>query len=90
MTKKQLTDVEVNNIISLQNQYAQLIAELGQIELNILVLEKQIEKIKTEEKETLWNKLLNVQEQEKALATELSAKYGTGKIDLPNKEIIID
>ena len=43
---QKLTIEEINQLKSLQSDYAKLIAELGQVEISILVLEKQIEQIK--------------------------------------------
>lgn len=87
---KQLTQEEIDNIVVLQDEYAKIIAELGKVELSLLFLEKEIERIKKEKKDPIHEKLLAIKSREKYIANELNAKYGEGIIDLETKEIRID
>ena len=87
---KKLTEEEINQLKSLQSDYAKLIAELGQIEVSILVMEKQIEQIKTTQKDPLYIRLGEIQQQESNVAKQLTEKYGDGQINLETGEILID
>jgi hypothetical protein len=88
MTQK-LTIDEINQLKSLQSDYAKLIAELGQVEISILVLEKQIEQIKQTQKDPLYLRLGEIQQHESHIAKQLTEKYGDGQINLETGEIIV-
>lgn len=89
MNKKTLTNQEIDMINTLQDNYAKIIAELGQTEISILLLEKQIESIKKDKKDIIYKNLLSLQEQEKFIIKELNEKYGEGIINLTTKEITL-
>ena len=84
---KKLSEEEVNQLKTLQSDYAQLIAQLGQTEISILVLEKQIDEIKKTQKDPLYVRLGEIQEQETYIAKQLSEKYGDGQINMSTGEI---
>lgn len=84
---QKLTVEEINQLKSLQSDYAKLIAELGQVEISILVLEKQIEQIKQTQKDPLYTRLGEIQQQESFIAKQLTEKYGDGQINLETGEI---
>ena len=85
---QKLTNEEINQLKLLQSDYAKLIAELGQIEISILVLEKQIEQIKQTQKDPLYTRLGEIQQQESFIAKQLTEKYGDGQINLETGEIV--
>ncbi len=89
MTHK-LTTEELTQLQQLQSDYATLIAELGQVEVSILVLEKQIEQLKTTQKDPLYDRLGNIQQQESILAQQLTEKYGDGQINISTGDIVVD
>jgi chaperonin cofactor prefoldin len=84
---QKLTTEEINQLKSLQSDYAKLIAELGQVEVSILVMEKQIEQIKIAQKDPLYIRLGEIQQQESNVASQLTEKYGDGQINLETGEI---
>jgi len=85
---QKLTTEEITQLKTLQSDYAKLIAELGQVEVSILVMEKQIEQIKTAQKDPLYVRLGEIQQQESNVAKQLTEKYGDGQINLETGEII--
>ncbi|MDB4343424.1 hypothetical protein OAA15_00225 [bacterium] len=89
MTHK-LTTEELTQLQQLQSDYATLIAELGQVEISILVLEKQIEQLKTTQKDPLYDRLGDIQKQESILAQQLTEKYGDGQININTGDIVVD
>ena len=84
---QKLTTEEITQLKSLQSDYAKLIAELGQVEVSILVMEKQIEQIKIAQKDPLYIRLGEIQQQESNIAAQLTEKYGDGQINLETGEI---
>lgn len=89
MTHK-LTTEELTQLQQLQSDYATLIAELGQVEVSILVLEKQIEQLKATQKDPLYDRLGDIQKQESILAQQLTEKYGDGQINISTGDIVVD
>jgi hypothetical protein len=69
-----LTEQELQQIKELQQQQETLIANFGQIEYQIQVLELQ--------KEKFIEQLEQIRIKETEVAKELSQKYGNGSIDL--------
>jgi hypothetical protein len=69
-----LTEQELQQIKELQQQQETLIANFGQIEYQIQVLELQ--------KEKFVEQLEQIRIKETEVAKELSQKYGNGSIDL--------
>jgi hypothetical protein len=86
---KKLSQEEIAQLRLLQSDYAELIANLGQVEISILVLEKQIEQLKKTQKDPLYVKLGEIQQQESYLAKTLTEKYGEGQINIETGEINI-
>ena len=89
MTHK-LTTEELTQLQQLQSDYAELIAELGQVEVSILVLEKQIEQLKITQKDPLYDRLGIIQKQESTIASQLTEKYGDGQINITTGDIVVD
>ena len=85
---QKLTNEEITQLKTLQSDYAKLIAQLGQVEISVLVLEKQIEQIKQTQKDPLYTRLGEIQQQEADVAKQLTEKYGDGQINLETGEIL--
>jgi TolA-binding protein len=82
---KKFTQEELDQIEQLQNQNNRLIFDLGQTEMQIHFLNKELEKLQ-DTKDTLQVEFSNCQVQEKDLAGKLNKKYGTGTVDVNTGE----
>jgi hypothetical protein len=80
MEKTVLTDLERENLSSLQNVQNNLVIQLGQIEYQTNLLSKQ--------KEQLLTQIDNFELDQAQLASELEEKYGKGTVNLENGEFI--
>ena len=80
MEKIVLTQEEINDLKSIQEQNSQLIVSFGQIEIAIQNLEAQ--------KLELKNQLQVLKNKENDLAQSLQAKYGNGNINIETGEFI--
>ena len=78
--KKVLLDEEINKITGLRKQYTDLTEIVGNVEMQIMTLKIQKDKIKED--------LKNLQNQEAVLAKELEEKYGKGSISLESREFL--
>lgn len=78
MEKIVLTQEEINDLKSIQEQNSQLIVSFGQIEIAIQNLEAQ--------KLELKNQLQVLKNKENDLAQSLQAKYGNGNINIETGE----
>ena len=72
--EKKLTEAEIGLLKNLQNDYEQTVAQLGQIESQIVAINQQ--------KDSLVEKLKGVYKEENDLAAKLKDTYGDGNIDL--------
>ena len=80
MEKTVLTDLERENLSSLQNIQNNLVIQLGQIEYQTNLLSKQ--------KEQLLTQIDNFELDQTKLASELEEKYGKGTVNIENGEFI--
>jgi len=78
--KKVLLEEEINKITGLRKQYTDLTEIVGNVEMQIMSLKLQKDKMKED--------LKNLQNQEAVLAKELEEKYGKGSISLESKEFL--
>lgn len=74
-----LTPEELQSLISLRDEFTLLVAEIGQLEISIMSLQKQ--------KQPLQQKWEEIEAKEKKMALSLTQKYGEGKIDLETGQI---
>tara|TARA_R110002012_G_scaffold217939_3_gene389188 strand:+ start:4005 stop:4280 length:276 start_codon:yes stop_codon:yes gene_type:complete len=84
---KKFTQEELDQIEQLQNQNNRLIFDLGQTEMQILLLTKELEKLQ-ESKNNLQIQYSNWQTTEKDLVGKLNEKYGSGTLDIETGEFI--
>mgnify|MGYP001453521555 FL=1 len=74
------TEEEMKSLRDLQDSYTQKQAELGQVSVQRILLNQQLDAL--EEKQTfLENEYKKIQQQEQDLVKKLNEKYGTGQLD---------
>jgi len=78
---KQLTTEEVTQLKELQTKYLQVTSELGQIKVEQIIIQKQVERL-LEYESKVSESYLSLQQEEETLAKVLTEKYGTGNIDI--------
>lgn len=78
MEKIKLTSEELSQLQDLNNKVADIVTSLGQIEIQISLLQKN--------KESLLASFSQIQQDQDQLATELTQKYGDGTIDINSGE----
>ena len=78
MEKIQLTPEELSKLQESNNKVADIVASLGQIEIQISLLK--------DNKRSLLDTFAQIQQDQEQLATELTQKYGDGTIDITSGE----
>jgi len=74
------TEEEMKSLRDLQDSYTQKQAELGQVSVQRILLNQQLDVL--EEKQTfLENEYKKIQQQEQDLVKKLNEKYGVGQLD---------
>ena len=79
-TKKVLEKEEISKLKKLRQNFTDLTTTIGNIEIQIMNLEIQKDKLK--------ENLLNLQKEESVLAKKLEDKYGEGSISLDSGEFL--
>jgi uncharacterized coiled-coil DUF342 family protein len=74
MENKKLSQDELNEIVQLRNEFANIFATIGSIQSRIKELE--------EENESNYTSLKEIQKKEEVLFEKLKNNYGEGNIDL--------
>ena len=82
METKILTQEELTQLTSIQNQQNDLIISLGSIEYRMSLLEQN--------KEILKAQILELEKSNSELGRQLTEKYGSGNINLETGEIIVE
>jgi phage shock protein A len=78
MEKIQLAPEELSRLQDLNNKVADIVASLGQIEIQVSLLQ--------ENKKSLLTSFSQIQQDQDQLAQELTQKYGDGTIDMTSGE----
>lgn len=78
MEKIQLAPEELSRLQEANNKIADIVASLGQIEIQISLLK--------DNKRSLLDTFTQIQQDQEQLATELTQKYGDGTIDITSGE----
>ena len=78
MEKVQLAPEELSRLQEANNKVADIVASLGQIEIQISLLK--------DNKRSLLDTFTQIQQDQEQLATELTQKYGDGTIDITSGE----
>ena len=80
---KKLSKEEIDQIESIRQQTANKISQFGEIELELIYLEKRKKQI-LEAKESYMKELDEIQSSELELSKSLQEKYGQGTLNLEN------
>ena len=80
MEKQVLTPEEVTHLTELRNTYQELVASIGNAEMQIMMFQLKKEQFKIQ--------LQQLQEKEITLAKQLKTKYGQGTISLETNEFL--
>ena len=74
------TEDEMKSLRDLQDSYTQKQAELGQVSVQRILLNQQLDDLNKRESD-LQSKYVEIQQQEQDLVKKLNEKYGTGQLD---------
>lgn len=75
------TEQEIEKIQSFKNDFSEVVARMGEIEVELIVINNQLAQIEAY-KENLKNKYIELRDSEIKLAEELKEKYGEGEFDI--------
>ena len=75
------TEDEMKEINTLQQTYVSIQNNLGQLNLNRIRLEQQLDNM-DETEENIRNQFVETQQKEKAFVDSINKKYGDGNLDL--------
>ena len=78
--KVKFSDEELKDLEQLQNDYSQKQVELGQVHVQRLLLNQQIEELHNKQS-ALEREYIQIQGREKQLVDALNQKYGPGQLD---------
>ena len=78
--KVKFSDEELKDLEQLQNDYSQKQVELGQVHVQRLLLNQQMEQLHNKQSE-LEQEYIQIQGREKQLVDGLNQKYGPGQLD---------
>jgi DNA repair exonuclease SbcCD ATPase subunit len=79
--KIKFEDEEIKKIQKFRDDFSEITAKLGEVEIELTLIETQLGKI-NEYKSQLRNKYIQLRESEIKLANELKEKYGEGEFDI--------
>jgi septal ring factor EnvC (AmiA/AmiB activator) len=74
------TDEEIKQIKDIQDSYAKLQSEFGQVGISKMRLQEQVDEVEAFESK-LGNEFKEVQQTEKKLLDDITKKYGDGTLD---------
>ena len=80
MEKTVLTKEEIQQLSSLQEKQSDFVIQLGQVEYQINILERQ--------KKSIKQQIENFEESQVQLAKQLENKYGQGSVNLESGEFV--
>jgi hypothetical protein len=86
MENKKISQEELEQIQKLSQSYQQTIFDIGTLERDIMVMEKQISSYQ-ETKKILLSDLNKLSEKEQEIMKSLQDKYGEGNLSLETGEI---
>jgi DNA repair exonuclease SbcCD ATPase subunit len=75
------TEEEIGKVQSFKEQFSEVVARLGEVEIELTLINNQIEQIENY-KTQLKNKYMELRDNEIKLAEELKEKYGEGEFDI--------
>ena len=80
-TQIKLSEEEINEITALSNTYSKITAQFGQIKIEKILLQTQLNRLKDLE-DSLTSEYLSTQSNEMKFAESIQKKYGEGEINL--------
>jgi predicted nuclease with TOPRIM domain len=75
------TEEEIGKVQSFKNQFSEIVARLGEVEIELILIDTQSEQIQNY-KTQLKNKYIELRDSEMELAEELKKKYGEGEFNI--------
>jgi len=84
---KEFNDSDIERVKDLQSAYAITTAQIGQIEIELHLLNKRLDQVK-QIREDLFTKYSNLQTEETDLVKSLNEEYGDGVLDLDSGKFI--
>ena len=80
-TPTKLSDQELKQIQDLRTKYATLTAQLGQLKVEQIIINDQVNRL-SELEEKFTKEYLNIQIEEEQFAESITKKYGESEIDV--------
>lgn len=84
---KEVSQEDIDNVKQLRSKYAQTTAQIGQVEIELHVMKKQLEEL-ARIREELFGNYANLQSEEQELVKALNDKYGDGVLDLESNKFV--
>lgn len=84
---KDFQEEDISIVKNLQGNYALTTAQIGQIEIELHLLNKRLEQVK-QIRQDLFDRYSSLQEEESNLVKNLNEKYGDGVLDLDSGKFI--
>ena len=84
---QKFTEEELKSITEIRDTNAQITSELGQIELQLFLLDEQLKEF-NDYKSNLQIQFKNLQTTESELVQSLNEKYGKGTVDINTGEFV--
>ena len=85
--EKEVSTDDIEKVKQLRTKYAQTTAQIGQVEIELYVLNNQLKEL-TEIREGLFKSYTDLQKEEQDLVKELNEKYGDGVLDLESNKFV--
>jgi cyanate lyase len=83
-----LSDEELKSIKDLNFKYAEISSKFGQIKIEKILVNQQLERLNTLE-ESAAEEYTKLQEEEIALVNSISTKYGEGSVNIETGEFTV-
>lgn len=85
--EKEFEQEDIGTVKGLQSSYARVTAQIGQVEIELHLLNKRLDQMK-ELREKLFTEYSDLQKSENDLVKTLNDKYGDGVLDLDSGKFI--
>ena len=82
-----IDESDLNEINELKNTFGMLTSQMGQVEIEIFLVNKHLEELKVE-RERILQQYLDTEKSEGELVDKLNKKYGEGYIDTTTNTFI--
>jgi chromosome segregation ATPase len=85
--EKEVSQEDIDKVKQLRSKYAQTTAQIGQVEIELHVMKRQIEEL-TQIREQLFTNYSTLQNEEQDLVKSLNETYGDGVLDLEANKFV--